>query len=205
MRVGVLALQGDFEAHLRVLEAEGVPAIDVRRTAGLRGLDGLVLPGAESTTLLNLMRDEPWFDELRRFHAGGGAFLATCAGAILVSRKVRSPEQPSLGLLDATIERNGYGRQVDSFEAEVEVPAVGGAVRAAFIRAPRFRALGKRVEVLGRVAGEPVLVREGRVLAMTFHPELAGDGRLHRLFLEQAGESRRERERDEDERRAVAS
>ncbi len=205
MRVGVLALQGDFEAHARVLDAQGARAIEVRRTAELRGLDGLVLPGAESTTLLNLMRDEPWFEELRGFHAGGGAFLATCAGAILVSRKVRNPEQPSLGLLDATIERNGYGRQVDSFETGVEVPAVGGTVRAAFIRAPRFRALGKGVEVLGRVGGEPVLVREGRVLAMTFHPELAGDGRLHGLFLDLAGESGRARAVTENERRAVAS
>lgn len=184
--VGVLALQGDFEAHARLVRGLGAKAREVRRCAELRGLDGLILPGGESTTLLNLMGDEPWFEELRRFHAAGGALFGTCAGAILLSREVRRPSQPSLKLLDAVIERNSYGRQVDSFETRVEAPALAGPVPAVFIRAPRFCALGPAVEVLGRLHGEPVLVRQGRILAGTFHPELTGDGRVHRYFLELA-------------------
>ena len=182
----MLALQGDFEAHAGVLRSLGAESPEVRRVAGLAGLDGLVLPGGESTTLLNLMADEPWFDALRAFHARGGAMLGTCAGAILLAREVRGPAQPSLGLLDATIERNAFGRQIDSFEAELAAPALGGPLAGVFIRAPRFRALGPGVEVLSRLREEPVLVREGRVVAGTFHPELTGDGRLHRYFMDVA-------------------
>lgn len=182
---GVLALQGDFAAHAAALRRAGVEVREVRRVGELLGLRGLVLPGGESTTLLKLMADEDWFGALRRFHADGGALLGTCAGAILLSREVR-PSQASLGLVDATVERNAYGRQVDSFEAEVEAPALGAPLRAAFIRAPRFVGTGPGVEVLGRLDGKPVLVREGNVLAATFHPEIAGDDRLHRLFVELA-------------------
>ena len=179
---GVLALQGDFAAHAAALRRTGVEAREVRRVAELEGLKGLVLPGGESTALLKLMEDEDWFSALRRFHGRGGVILGTCAGAILLSREVR-PNQPSLGLLDATIERNAYGRQVDSFEREVEAPALGAPLRAAFIRAPRFVGTGLAVEVLGRLDGNPVLVRQGTVLAATFHPEIAGDDRLHGLFI----------------------
>jgi len=181
--VGVLALQGDFDAHARQLRALGVEACEVRRCAQLSGLDGIVLPGGESTTLLNLMQDEPWFDALRRFHQGGGALFGTCAGAILLAREVLSPPQKSLGLLDAVVERNAFGRQVDSFATTVSAPALGGELPAVFIRAPRFRELGKRVHVLATHAGEPVLVRQGRILAGTFHPELTGDRRVHGYFL----------------------
>ncbi len=205
-RIGVLALQGDFEAHAKAVERVGAATVEVRRCAELAGLDGLVLPGGESTTLLNLMRDEPWFEALRRFHHEGGAFLATCAGAIVLSRRVLNPPQPSLGLLNAVVERNGWGRQVDSFETRLKVPALGGPVEAVFIRAPRFKSLGREVTVLARVRREPVLVRQGRILAMTFHPELTGDGRLHRHFLELAEEAREDRgENDEDRSKAVAS
>ncbi|MBZ5640042.1 MAG: pyridoxal 5'-phosphate synthase glutaminase subunit PdxT [Acidobacteriia bacterium] len=205
-RIGVLALQGDFEAHRKAIERLGVAALEVRRCAELARLDGLVLPGGESTTLLNLMRDEPWFEALRRFHRRGGAFLATCAGAILLSRRVLNPVQPSLGLLDAVVERNGWGRQVDSFETRLDVPALSGPVDAVFIRAPRFKSLGRDVSVLARFGGEPVLVRHGRILAMTFHPELTGDGRLHRHFVEMADRRRRAVDEDDVERsRAVAS
>lgn len=182
--IGVLALQGDFEAHAEVLRRLGVEVREVRRTAELAGLAGLVLPGGESTTLLNLMADEPWFPALQELHARGGAMLGTCAGAILLAREVRSPAQRSLGLLDAVIERNAYGRQVDSFESTVPAPELGGSLRGVFIRAPRFRTLGPGVRVLASLEGEPVLVQEGRVLAGTFHPELTGEGRLHRHFLE---------------------
>ena len=183
-RIGVLALQGDFEAHARAFGELDVQVVEVRHTPQLNGLAGLVLPGGESTTLLNLMRDEPWFDALRGFHSAGGALMATCAGAILLSREVVDPAQPSVGLLDAVIRRNAYGRQIDSFEAQLEwcgrdetrLPAV-------FIRAPRFVSLGPAVQVRARHAGAPVLVREGSIMAATFHPELTSDRRLQREFL----------------------
>jgi 5'-phosphate synthase pdxT subunit len=178
---GVLALQGGFSAHVAAFRDVGVEPRELRRVQELDGLAGLMIPGGESTTLLNLMRDEPWFEALRAFHAAGGFLAGTCAGAILLSREVR-PRQPSLGLLDAVIERNAWGRQVDSFEARVEAPALGGAMDAVFIRAPRFRALFPDVEVLARHAGEPVLVRQGRVVAATFHPELTTSRRLHRYI-----------------------
>ena len=182
-RIGVLALQGDFAAHARVLRGLGADVVDVRHVARLAGLDGLVIPGGESTTLLNLMADEPWFPALREFHESGGAILGTCAGAILLASEVTGPSQPSLGLLDATIARNGFGRQVDSFETTLDAPALGGAVQAVFIRAPRFARLGPHVDTLAVYDREAVLVREGRVLAATFHPELTPDAELHAYFL----------------------
>lgn len=182
-RLGVLALQGDFAAHAAGLAEIGHEAVEVRRCGQLELLDGLIVPGGESTTLLRLMADEPWFDALRNFHAQGGALFGTCAGAILLSRRVISPEQPSLGLLDATIRRNGYGRQIDSFETQLEMIGSSRTLDAVFIRAPRFIELGREVEVLARYDDEPVLVRQGRVLAATFHPELTADRRLHGMFV----------------------
>jgi pyridoxal 5'-phosphate synthase pdxT subunit len=180
---GVLALQGDFAAHAAAFRDLGVGVREVRRVGELEGLAGIVIPGGESTTLLNLMRDEPWFDALRLLHASGAVLAGTCAGAILLSRDVR-PRQPSLGLLDAVIERNAWGRQVDSFETRVEATAaLGGEMDAIFIRAPRFLALSPEVEVLARCAGEPVLVRQGRVVAATFHPELTPSRALHRFLV----------------------
>jgi 5'-phosphate synthase pdxT subunit len=179
---GVLALQGDFAAHGAALQSTGVGVREVRHVAQLSGLDGLVMPGGESSTLLHLMQAEPWFDALRAFHARGGRLFGTCAGAILLAREVLSPGQPSLGLLDAVIERNGFGRQAESFETTLDLPELGGRLDAVFIRAPRFRSLGSDVEVLARLDDEPVLVRQGRVMAATFHPEIAGDARLHALF-----------------------
>jgi 5'-phosphate synthase pdxT subunit len=184
--LGVLALQGDFAAHAAALGRVGAEAREVRRVADLEGLEGLILPGGESTTLLRLMADEPWFDALRRFAAAGGVLLGTCAGAILLAREVRPAAQASLGLLDAVVERNAYGRQVDSFEADVAVPALGGAVHGVFIRAPRFVSTGPGVEVLGRLGDDAVLLRQGRVLAATFHPEIAGDDRLHQALIDLA-------------------
>jgi 5'-phosphate synthase pdxT subunit len=181
-RIGVLALQGGFAPHVAVLRRLGADAMEVRRVAELDAIAGLVIPGGESTTLLNLMADEPWFDGLRALHARGGRLMATCAGAILLAREVRNPPQPCLGLLDAVVARNAYGRQVDSFEARVRGPAIG-EVPAVFIRAPRFERLGDGVTTLARFGGDPVLVQQGGVLAMTFHPELTQDERVHRLFL----------------------
>jgi 5'-phosphate synthase pdxT subunit len=175
---GVLALQGDFAAHAAAFGRLGVPVREVRRVAELEGLSGVMIPGGESTALLNLMRDEPWFEALHRLHASGAVVAGTCAGAILLCREVR-PRQASLALVDAVIERNAFGRQLDSFEARVDAPALGGPMDAVFIRAPRFRALFPDVEVLARHAGEPVLVRQGRVVAGTFHPELTRSPALH--------------------------
>lgn len=190
IRIGILALQGGFSAHAVSLAGEGAEPVEVRRCSELEGLDGLILPGGETTTMLNLMRDEPWFESLEQFNTAGGCMLGTCAGAILLSREVINPNQPGLGLLDATVERNGFGRQVDSFEVDVPVEAIGGDIRAVFIRAPRFRSLGKGVTVLGSLNGEPVLVRQGKVLAATFHPELTTDTRLHRYFVEMTEKNR---------------
>jgi 5'-phosphate synthase pdxT subunit len=181
---GVLALQGDFAAHGAALQSTGVGVREVRHVAQLSGLAGLVIPGGESSTLLHLMRTEPWFEALRAFHDAGGRLFGTCAGAILLAREVLSPGQPSVGLLDAAIERNGFGRQAQSFETTLDLPELGQALPAVFIRAPRFRAIGPGVEVLARLGDEPVLVRQGRVLAATFHPEIAGDARLHAHFTQ---------------------
>jgi 5'-phosphate synthase pdxT subunit len=182
---GILALQGDYAAHAAAFRDLGVPVREVRRVAEIAGLGGLMIPGGESTTLLNLMRDEPWFEALAAFRDHGGVVAGTCAGAILLAREVR-PHQASLALLDAVIERNAYGRQVDSFQAAVDAPALGGTVEGVFIRAPRFRALFPDVKVLARHAGEPVLVQQGRVVAGTFHPELTGSRALHRYLAELA-------------------
>jgi pyridoxal 5'-phosphate synthase pdxT subunit len=180
--VGVLALQGDFAAHAVVLRGLGAEVREVRRCRDLDGLAGLVLPGGESTTLLKLMEDEPWPASLRRFHREGGALLGTCAGAILLARQVL-PAQASIGLLDVVVERNAYGRQVASFHADVSAPGLGGPLAAAFIRAPRFRSWGRKVEVVAWLGEEAVALRQGRILAATFHPELTGSGALHGAFL----------------------
>jgi len=179
---GVLALQGDFAAHVAALRAASAEAREVRRVRDLDGLSGLVIPGGESTALLRLMDDEPWFDALRRFHATGGSLLGTCAGAILLARRV-VPEQRSLGLLDAVVERNAHGRQIDSFETRLAADGHVGPMEAVFIRAPRIRSVGPAVETLACFDGEPVLVRQGRILAATFHPELTDSSGLHRLFV----------------------
>jgi pyridoxal 5'-phosphate synthase pdxT subunit len=180
---GVLALQGDFAAHAAVLARLGADVSEVRRVAQLEGLGALVIPGGESSALLKLMAGEEWFDALRRFAAGGGAILGTCAGAILLAREARGPSQPSLGLVDAVVERNAYGRQRESFEGEIEAPSLGGAIRGVFIRAPRIVSTGSGVAVLATREGEPVLIRQGRILAGTFHPELSGEDRLHQELL----------------------
>jgi 5'-phosphate synthase pdxT subunit len=183
---GVLALQGDFDAHLQALREVDAEVREVRRVAELEGLSGLVIPGGESTTLLRLMQDEPWFPSLTSFHARGGVLFGTCAGAILLAREVR-PAQLSLGLLDAAIVRNAYGRQVDSFETTLDAPALGGRLPAVFIRAPRFDRLGADVEVLASHGHEPVLLQQGRVLAATFHPELTRSRSVHELAVRLAG------------------
>lgn len=184
MLVGILALQGDFEAHGRVFSDLGHDVRFVRRPAELEGIDALVLPGGESTTMLNFLAEGGFLERL----AAAAATLpvyATCAGLILLAREVLSPAQESLSLLDVTVERNGWGRQVASFVGTVDAPALGGTVEAVFIRAPRIRRVGPGVSVVGRLGEEPVLVRQGNLLAATFHPELTADDRVARYFAEQ--------------------
>jgi 5'-phosphate synthase pdxT subunit len=185
-RVGVLALQGDFAAHAAALRGAGADPVEVRVPAELDGLRALVLPGGESTALLRLLASTGLDRAIPRFHREGGAILGTCAGAILLAKEVTNPEQESLGLLDATVERNHYGRQVDSFEAEAPFPGGGPPLPLVFIRAPAITRVGRGVEVLVEHDGLPVLVRRGRLLAATFHPELSADDRVHRLLLEAA-------------------
>jgi 5'-phosphate synthase pdxT subunit len=179
-RIGVLALQGNFREHLAVLRELGADAVEVRLPAQLDGLDGLIVPGGESTAILHLMRVGGLEEPVARFP---GALFGTCAGMILFDRA-------HLGLLDVEMARNAYGRQVASFEADVDLEGEEDPVRGVFIRAPRIVDAGPEVEVLARLEGEPVLVREGRVLAASFHPELTDDTRVHERFLELVREER---------------
>jgi len=185
VRVGVLALQGDYALHQRMLERIGRGSRQVRKAEELEGLEALVIPGGESTTMLKFIEGEGLLEPLRKLHADGAALYGTCAGVILLAKEVTSPSQVSLGLLDVTVERNAYGRQVDSHTAEEPCPELGPApLPMVFIRAPIIRRTGPSVRVLARHRGEPVMVREGRILASTFHPELSEDERVHRYFLE---------------------
>lgn len=184
MTVGVLAIQGDFAAHAGALRRVGVAALEVRRASDLRGAEGLIIPGGESTTMLKFIEDENLAGSIIAFGHQGNPVFGTCAGAILLAREVYNPAQASLGLIDIGVERNGYGRQVDSFIEEVETSMEGGRLEAVFIRAPKIKTVGPGVEVLASLNGEPLLVRERNILAATFHPELTADDRLHRLFVE---------------------
>lgn len=182
--VAVLALQGDFEAHRRALDRIGIASFEARRPEELDDAAGLVIPGGESTTLWKFFEAAPWEEALTRFAGTGRPVLGTCAGAIVLARNVTNPDQKSLGLIDLDVERNAYGRQLDSFVGNAQAPSLGGDLPAIFIRAPKIRRLGPGVEVLARRGDEPVLVREGNVVAATFHPELTDDGRVHRLAFE---------------------
>jgi 5'-phosphate synthase pdxT subunit len=182
--VGVLALQGDYAEHRRILERIGCPSREIRKASQLDGLGALILPGGESTTMLKFIEEEGLMEPLRKLHADGAALYGTCAGAILLASRVTSPSQASLGLLNVTVERNGYGRQVDSHVALEPCPELGAPpLPMIFIRAPIIRGAGRSVQVLARHRGSPVLVREGRILASTFHPELSEDERVHRYFI----------------------
>jgi pyridoxal 5'-phosphate synthase pdxT subunit len=179
MRIGVLALQGAFREHARMLRRLGADVVEVRLPAELEGLDGLVIPGGESTTIMRLARIYGLDEAIRRFR---GPIFGTCAGMIVLDRE-------HLGLADLEVDRNAYGRQVRSFEADVELDGEEQPLRGVFIRAPRIRDLGNAVAVLGELDGEPVLVREGSLLLASFHPELTEDARVHELFLEMVREA----------------
>jgi pyridoxal 5'-phosphate synthase pdxT subunit len=182
-RVGVLAIQGDYDAHARALADVGAGPREVRKPEQLEELDGLILPGGESTTILKFLDKHGFFEALSRFCATRPVF-GTCAGAILLAREVRNPAQRSLGVLDAVVERNAYGRQIDSAILHVPTMLPGSELEMVFIRAPRILSVGPQVETLACREGSPVLVRQGNVMAATFHPELSEDRRVHKLFVE---------------------
>jgi 5'-phosphate synthase pdxT subunit len=176
-KIGVLAVQGNFREHAAVLRRLGAAVVEVRKPEQLEGLDGLVIPGGESTTFMRLMRLYGLDEAVQAFR---GAVLGTCAGMIVLDRN-------HLGALDVEVDRNAYGRQVASFEADLDL-GEGEPLRGVFIRAPRVRDVGSNVEVLAELDGEPVLLREGRFIAASFHPELTDDTRVHERFLQLVGE-----------------
>ncbi len=182
-RIGVLAIQGDYAAHAAALSDAGAEAVEVRNPNELKGLDGLILPGGESTTVLKFLDRRGFYEALKEFALEKPVF-GTCAGAILLAREVVNPPQRSLGLLDATVERNAYGRQIDSTILTAPSSLPGEPLEMVFIRAPRLDEIGPGVEVLAQRDGFPVLVRQGKLMAATFHPELSADRRVHRLFVE---------------------
>src|SRR5438034_10768440 len=203
VRVGVLALQGDFALHARALarcgsasrdrstgEASpsiiGVEAVEIRKPDALEDVAGLIIPGGESTTLLKLMGEWEFVPAIEKFHAAGKPIFGTCAGLIVLAREVDNPRQFSLGLIDVDVERNAYGRQRESFEARGTAVLDGTAtpIEMMFIRAPRIRRVGESVEVLARQGGDPVMARQGTVLVATFHPEVIGEHAIHRYFCE---------------------
>ena len=185
-KIGVLALQGDFEAHAKALGRAGAEAVEVRSADQLQDLDGLIIPGGESTTMLKLLNVENLLEPLRRFGQQRPIF-GTCAGAILLASHVSNPQQASLALMDIDVERNGYGRQLDSRIAKLHAEGLDRDLEAVFIRAPIIRRVGENAKVLARYNGDPVLVEQGRHLVATFHPELTNDPGIHRLFLDKIG------------------
>ncbi len=184
-KVGVLALQGDVAEHLAALERAGAPAFPVKNVAGLAAVDALVVPGGESTTVMKLLERGGLVEPLLERVEGGMPLWGTCMGMIVAARKVADLDQPTLGLIDITVRRNAFGRQNESAEVDLRIPALGGPpFHAIFIRAPWIERCGPNVELLAERDGRGVMVREHNVLATSFHPELSGDRRVHRYFLD---------------------
>ena len=186
--IGVLAIQGNYASHAQALTESGAQAVEIRKPDQLTGLDGLILPGGESTTMLKFLDKHGFFEALVEF-CGKKPVFGTCAGAILLAREVLNPPQRSLGVLDAIVERNAYGRQIDSSILTAQTALDGGPLEMVFIRAPRITATGAAVEILAERDGFPTLVRQGALLAATFHPELSADRRIHRLFVQIVAEN----------------
>jgi 5'-phosphate synthase pdxT subunit len=184
VKIGILAVQGDFAAHAAMLAGLGAEPVEVRTVADLDGCDGLILPGGESTTQLQFLQEEGLFEAVKKFAADGRVVFGTCAGAILLATEVKNPAQASLGLLDMTVLRNAYGRQMasDVFFGSSKLTDV--PLEMVFIRAPIIDRVGHGIEVLAEYGGKPVLVRKANVMAATFHPELTQDTTVHRHFLE---------------------
>ena len=199
MRIGVLALQGDFALHVRALRrCPGVEVVEIRKPEELEDLDGLVIPGGESTTLLKLMDEWQFVPALEKFHAAGKPMFGTCAGLILLARDVESPRQVSLGFIDIAVERNAYGRQRESFSTTAEASLEGPPrpLEMVFIRAPKITRTGASVTTLARHRDDPVMAREGSILVASFHPELTEDPSVHEYFCRMVRDSLRERTGD---------
>lgn len=192
MTVGVLAIQGDYEAHKSVLERLGAEVALVRKPEQLDAVDAIVIPGGESSTFLNFLAEHGFLEKLRDFVSTKPTF-GTCAGAILLAKEVENPPQQSLGALDICIRRNAYGRQIDSSIREARTKLGEKPLEMVFIRAPRITATGRDVEVLASKDGDPVLVRQGKIMAATFHPELSNDTRVHEEFLKLIGNGKQTR------------
>ncbi|MGI9648234.1 MAG: pyridoxal 5'-phosphate synthase glutaminase subunit PdxT [Acidimicrobiia bacterium] len=184
MRVGVLALQGDFREHAALLVGMGHETVLIRKAEELSDLDALIIPGGESTTIGKLADRYGLLEPLREVIAGGLPTLGTCAGLIFLAAGTTGNSQIHLGVLDVVVERNAFGRQIDSFEAELAVSGLDGPLHAVFIRAPVVAKVGAEVEVLAAVGDDPVMVRQGNIVATSFHPELTGETRVHELMLE---------------------
>jgi 5'-phosphate synthase pdxT subunit len=189
LKIGILAVQGDFAAHAAMLAGMGIEAVEVRTREDLAGCDGLILPGGESTTQLQFLQEEGLSEAIKKFAGEGKAIFGTCAGAILLASEVRNPQQESLGLLDMTVLRNGYGRQVHSDVVSGPSTLKKEPLEMVFIRGPIFARVGPDVEVLAEYAGKPALVQKGNILAAAFHPELTNDTTVHQRFLELAVKS----------------
>lgn len=183
VKIGILAVQGDFEAHAAMLHQLGAETVEVRTPADLEGCDGLILPGGESTTQLQFLQEEGLAEKIQKFAGRGGAIFGTCAGAILLANEVRNPQQDSLKLLDMTVLRNGYGRQVASDVVSGPSKLKEEPLEMVFIRGPIIEKAGPDVEVLAEYAGKPALVQRGHIMAATFHPELTDDTTVHEHFL----------------------
>jgi 5'-phosphate synthase pdxT subunit len=186
MKIGILAIQGDFQAHAEMLQKLGAETVEVRTVADLHGCDGLVLPGGESTTQLQFLQEEGLSDAIRKFSGDGGAVFGTCAGAILLANKVKNPAQDSLKLLDMTILRNGYGRQLASDVFFGSTSLKTEPLEMVFIRGPIIEKVAPGIKVLAKHEGKPTLVQKDHILAATFHPELTGDTTVHEYFLKLA-------------------
>jgi len=193
VKIGVLALQGDFALHVQALRACDIEPMEVRKPEQLEDVDGLIIPGGESTTLLKLMDEWRFVPALREFHAEGRPLFGTCAGLILLAREVDNPRQFSLGFIDVDVERNAYGRQRESFQTRQTVVLDGRptSIDVMFIRAPRIRRVGEGVTVLARHGDDPVLARQGTVLVATFHPEVMGERAVHEYFCDMVRRARR--------------
>ncbi|PRX42154.1 pyridoxal phosphate synthase yaaE subunit [Planifilum fimeticola] len=189
MKIGVLALQGAVREHLRMLERAGAEAAAVKRPEQLADLDGLVIPGGESTTISKLMHQYGLFDPIREMAASGKPLFGTCAGLILLAKRIEGAESTHLALMDITVRRNAFGRQRESFEADLPVAGVADDFRAVFIRAPYITEAGPGVDVLSRIDDKIVAVRQGHLLASAFHPELTDDVRMHAFFVEMVREA----------------
>lgn len=186
MKIGILALQGDFAEHINIIDKLGIQPIEIRQPAQLEALDGLIIPGGESTTMLKLMHSYNLFQPIKELANNGLPIMGTCAGMVLLAKKVSNPDMNTLSLMDIEVRRNAFGRQLDSFETGIAIPLLGDEpFPAVFIRAPLIVSVGSDVDIIGRLPDNKIVAaRQGNILALSFHPELSNDSRIHRYFLE---------------------